>query len=226
MATFTIKPIRIRGRKAESVEDLADAIIDESDEHVRRTPLAHDDQREDFQLSCDALNYWRMRRRLDEEEIATDLETVERPLIERICKIRGYDPEEFGFALSATKDRARTAFGLSPLEQACLRGRNAGFRLLVEELQNSEIATAIAATAWSLQQEAERANILLPIEQLRAVLNRRKIVISGAVRRLVECGVFELVTERYHTGRAREYRFVGEPGVQFELGRSDDEDDC
>jgi len=48
--------------------------------------------------------------------------------------------------------------------------------------------------------------ILLPIDQLRTLLEQRKIVVSGAVQRLVEGGVIAYADKSYHTGKAREFQ--------------------
>lgn len=58
--------------------------------------------------------------------------------------------------------------------------------------------------------------ILLPIDQIRNLLGQRKIVVSGAVQRLVEAGVLAYADKTYHTGKAREYRFVGVEGKHYE----------
>jgi hypothetical protein len=222
-AAFQIRSLRLHGRDIQTLSDLARCILDESNDHVRRTPLTAEAQLEDFQMSCDALNFWRMLLRLQEERFTGNLDDVRQELKELICEQRGYEADEFEFALVATKDRPRSAFGLGRLEQAYLRSQRVLFRLLVSELKDSQIATDIAAIARQLQLEIGNSNILLPIEQLRIVLSRRKIVISGVVRRLVDCGLIRMVNEKYHTRRAREYLFVGEQGKHFEIGQTNED---
>ena len=38
---------------------------------------------------------------------------------------------------------------------------------------------------------------------------QRKVVVSGAVLRLVEAGLLKFINEHYHTGKAREFYFSG-----------------
>ena len=47
-------------------------------------------------------------------------------------------------------------------------------------------------------------------------MEQRKIVISGAVQRLLEAGLLEFADKNYHTGKAREFRFKGVEGEHFE----------
>jgi hypothetical protein len=48
------------------------------------------------------------------------------------------------------------------------------------------------------------------------MLEQRKIVVSGAVQRLVEAKLLDYADKTYHTGKAREFRFVGIEGEHFE----------
>ena len=47
-------------------------------------------------------------------------------------------------------------------------------------------------------------------------MEQRKVVISGAVQRLVEAGLLEFADKSYHTGKARQFRFKGVEGEHFE----------
>lgn len=219
---ISIPCIRVLGREVQTVDGLAECLAQESDEFVRKSRISDEDQRADFQLSCDALNYWRMHRRIREERPSVDSEEIDDALCEAICRIRDYAKSDFELALSATKARVRSSFGLGPLEEAHMRSKKAGFRLLIPDLSSSETATDVAAIAWQLQSDLGDRNILLPIEQVRAVLERRKVVISGAVLRLAETGVLRIADAKYHTRRAREYRFVGVLGQHFQVGETNE----
>jgi hypothetical protein len=84
------------------------------------------------------------------------------------------------------------------------------------DVAKSELATAIAGIARELQLAVgDGKTIYLPIEQLRQLLGRRKTVVSGAVLRLVKSGVIDMVNSKYHTNKAREFRFVGVAGEDF-----------
>jgi hypothetical protein len=69
--------------------------------------------------------------------------------------------------------------------------------------------TEIAAIALQLQRLQKEKPILLPIDQLREMFNQRKVVVSGAVLRMVEAGMLKVVDGKYHTGKAREFVFSG-----------------
>jgi len=77
------------------------------------------------------------------------------------------------------------------------------------------VPTTIANIALMLATIQDGDPILLPIDQLRGILQQRKIVISGAVQRLVEAGVLEFKDMNYRTGKAREFRFTGKASEHF-----------
>jgi hypothetical protein len=56
----------------------------------------------------------------------------------------------------------------------------------------------------------------LPIDHLRRFLEQRKVVVSGAVQRLVDARPLDYADKTYHTGKAREFRFLGIEGEHFE----------
>ena len=104
-------------------------------------------------------------------------------------------------ALLATKSRARLPFGWTALDLARFRARQEPVRLLDGELTHSRLATEIAAIAFQLQRLQKEKAILLPIDQLRAMFSQRKVVVSGAVLRLVKAGVLKVVDGKYTRAR-------------------------
>tara|TARA_R110002111_G_scaffold107056_2_gene165493 strand:+ start:75937 stop:76626 length:690 start_codon:yes stop_codon:yes gene_type:complete len=214
--------LRINGHTIKTTEDLAQCIIEESQKHIERLSLTDEDKRMDFQISCDGLNLWRLLKRLKEESSSFPIEEIKKKLLELICQKRNYEIDEFLSAIVATKDRPRSALGLGPLEEAFLRSQKSGFKLIVPGLIESKISNDIAAIAYELQKDLGRSNILLPIEQLRVILGRRKVVVSGTVKRLVDAGVVEMVNEKYHTKRAREFRFSGIKDTHYKVGQADE----
>ena len=133
-----------------------------------------------------------------------------------ICRIRAYDPDDFESALVATKGRARLPFGWTALDLARFRARQEPIRLLDGELANSRLATEIAAIALQLQRLQKEKPILLPIDQVREMFSQRKVVVSGAVLRLVQAGILKVVDGKYHTGKAREFFFSGVEHEHYE----------
>lgn len=89
-------------------------------------------------------------------------------------------------------------------------------RLLDHQLAGKRVPTVIAGIARQLQLLQGADPILLPIDQLRTMLEQRKIVVSGAVQRLVEAGLLAYADKSYHTGKAREFRFTGVEGEHYE----------
>lgn len=133
-----------------------------------------------------------------------------------ICSARNYEPDDFDSTLHAVKNRARVPFGWTTLDLAWHLCRREPIRLLQADLADKRVPTMIAGMAYHLQKHQERDPILLPIDQLRSILQQRKIVVSGAVQRLVEAGILEFANQSYHTGKAREFRFVGIQGKHYE----------
>jgi len=129
---------------------------------------------------------------------------------------RGYDGDDFDSAIQATKGRARLPFGWTALDLAWKLVQKEPIRLLDPHLDGKRVPTAIAGVARQLQLLQGAEPILLPIDQLRAMLEQRKIVVSGAVQRLVEAKLLDYADKTYHTGKAREFRFVGIEGEHFE----------
>lgn len=209
-------PFVVDGSLVSDIPELAQSVVIASDTQVEKTRLANDEEAEDFQLSCDALNYWRALLRLQEESPDMDVDSASAHLRDLICQERGYDIEELDLALEATSRRARSPLGLDPLKLAFTRATQRPIRLLDQELASSEVATTIAGVARQLQiDRGADAVILLPVDQIRSLIQRRKIVVSGALLKLVDRGVLRYVNERYHTRRAREYRFVGVYGTDY-----------
>jgi hypothetical protein len=168
-------------------------------------------------ISTDALNYWRMVWRCSVEwgtlVAASDIAAAIR---NAVCVARDYDADDFDSAVEATKGRARLPFGWSALDLAWRLARQEPIRLLDPQLSGKRVPTAITGIARQLQLLQGADPILLPIDQLRAMLEQRKIVVSGAVQRLLEAKLLDYADKTYHTGKAREFRFVGIEGEHFE----------
>lgn len=205
------------GLLAERPSDVVRIILRATEKQVVEKAIADPEAREEFTISSDALNFWRVAWRCAAEWATPALdEAIAREIKVGICLDRGYEPDDFDSALHATKGRARLPFGWTALDLAWRMTRGEPLRLLSPELANRRVPTAIASIAWHLQSLQGDAPILLPIDQLRALLEQRKIVISGAVQRLVEAGLLEFADKNYHTGKAREFRFKGVEGEHFE----------
>ena len=194
---------------AETPADLAGAVIAASDRQVEVKGIEDPVGRDEFGISSDALNFHRIVWRCT-EELGQEFDArVGRQIKAEICRLRGYDPDDFESALLATKGRARLPFGWTALELARFRARQEPIRLLDGELAHSRLATEIAAIALQLQRLQKDKPILLPIDQLREMFSQRKVVVSGAVLRLIEAGILKVVDGKYHTGKAREFFFSG-----------------
>ncbi len=202
---------------ASAPADLVRIILRATDKQVSERAIGDPAGREDFVISSDALNYWRVAWRCSVEwetpildpAIATEVKVG-------ISTAREYDPDDFESALQATSARARLPFGWTSLELAWQRTKRGPIRLLSPDLANRKLPTNIAGIAYYLQLHQGEEPILLPIDQLRSLLEQRKIVVSGAVQRLVEAGIVAYSNKNYHTGKAREFRFVGIEGEHFE----------
>lgn len=198
--------------------DFTRFIIDLTDKQVAHHPTTDDDDQAEFRIACDAFNFWRIMLRLCQDN---GLATIEHPFLDQIighiCADRQYDPDDFASALEATKHRVRHPYGLQPLEVALERARTHPIKLIDESISRSRACSEIAAIAWQLQKSEGDRPIFLPIEQLRRILRLRKLVVSGAVRRLMKCGILESINSAYSRGKAREFRFVGRQGIDFEL---------
>jgi len=197
--------------------DLVYVILQATEKQVAEKAIADPEGRDEFAISSDALNYWRVAWRCAVEWATTGLdEAIAREVKEGICCARGYAPDDFDSALHATKGRVRLPFGWTALDLAWQMTCRDPLRLLDPKLADRRVPTAIAGIASHLQVLQGKGSILLPIDQLRALLEQRKVVISGAVQRLVEAGLLEFADKSYHTGKARQFRFKGVEGEHFE----------
>ena len=133
-----------------------------------------------------------------------------------ICAARNYEEDDFDSAIQATRGRARLPFGWTALDLAWRLAQKHPIRLLDPQLAGKRVPTAIAGIARQLQLLQGEEPILLPIDQLRALLEQRKIVVSGAVQRLVEAKLLDYADMSYHTGKAREFRYTGVEGEHFQ----------
>jgi hypothetical protein len=211
-------PIDIgNGELIGSVDQLAEAIVSASEAYAEKLPTQDFGDVEDFQIASDALNVWRALWRL-REEYGVDLEADARPvLIENICSRREYEIEEFELALEATSNRPRCPFGLDPLKYAYLRSQKHPFTILHGEINDSvsRIVLMIAINLRALNRSNQR--VLLPIEQLRLLLGCRKLVVSGAVQRLMRHNLLKEVGPKAHTGKAREFLVMATEGEDYQL---------
>ena len=199
---------------AETPAEMAAAVIAASDRQVEVKGIEDPVGRDEFGISSDALNFHRVAWRCAEEWGPQGFDTLlGRQVKAELCRLRGYDPDDFESALLATKNRARLPFGWTALDLARFRARQEPIRLLDAELAHSRLATEIAGIALQLQRLQKEKPILLPIDQLREIFSQRKVVVSGAVLRLVEAGIIRFVDGKYHTGKAREFFFSG---VEYE----------
>ncbi len=208
---------------AHTPADLVAVILDATDKQVEAKAGINDEVRADFRLSSDALNYARIAWRCA-EEWATGIfhPSLGRQVREGICTARSYDPDDFDSALQATGKRARLPFGWTAVDFALRRSKLRPIRLLVPELAGKPVPTAIAGIALMLQEIQGGEPILLPIDQVRGLLQQRKIVISGAVQRLVEAGILAFEDKTYWTGKAREFRFSAVEGEHFAFAETSD----
>jgi hypothetical protein len=133
----------------------------------------------------------------------------------RICKKRGYDPEEFDAALIATRRRPRLPYGWTALDLAIRRLRTRPVRLLNADLETSRYAKGILGLAVHLQEIQGDDSILLPVEQVREILAAKKVVVAGTIMKLIDLGLLELTKPEYNTGSAREFRFKGVEGEDY-----------
>lgn len=204
------------GLVATRPSDLVDAVLQATDKQVTAIAIADPEGRDEFTISSDALNYWRLAWRCAVEW--SDLALLGGILDEveaGICAAREYEPDDFESTLQAVKGRARVPFGWSALDLAWHLCQKEPIRLLAPGLAGKRVPTSIAGIAYHLQIHQEADPILLPIDQIRGLLQQRKIVVSGAVQRLIEAGVLVYADQSYHTGKAREFRFVGVEGEHF-----------
>lgn len=213
-----IQPITLGEVVATTPEALAAVILAESDKQVEAKALVDPDVRTEFALSCDALNYTRVAWRCAVEWGTRRLdEAIDQRVRVLICAKRGYDLDDFDSARQATSRRVRLPYGWSAIDFALRQANENPIRLLHADLAGKKLPTTIANIAYRLSLIQDRDPILLPIDQLRSFLHQRKIVVSGAVQRLVEAGVLGFQDKNYRTGKAREFRFTGKSSEHFEL---------
>jgi hypothetical protein len=215
--------IALGEKLARTPDDFAEVILSESDKHVEgkakeANALANPEVRAEFQLSCDALNFMRIRWRCNFEwETRSFDEVVGQRVREIVCAKRGYDLDDFDSALHAMVPRVRLPYGWSAIDFAFRQSQKEPIRLLQPDLAGKKLPTTIANIAYRLSRIQDKDPILLPIDQLRNFLQQRKIVVSGAVQRLVEAGVLGYRDKNYRTGKAREFEFQGKSGEHFEF---------
>jgi hypothetical protein len=213
-----IRPLDLgSGLIASKPSDFVDVILKATDKQVTEKGIAEAEAREDFVLSTDALNFWRIAWRCSVEWGTRGFdEQLSNEVREGICTARGYEMDDLDSAIQATKGRVRLPFGWTALDLAWMLAQREPLQLLDPSLAGRRVPTAIAGIAYHLQLFQDKEPILLPIDQLRLLLKQRKIVVSGAVQRLVEAKILDYADKSYHTGKAREFRFVGMSGEQFE----------
>ncbi len=126
-------------------DDVAEVILVESDKHVEgkvaeakskgASAFENPDVRFEFQLSCDALNFARIRWRYNVENETRNFEEVAGGRVrEIICEKRGYDLDDFDSALQAVLSRVRLPFGWTAIEFAFRQAEKEPIRLLQPEL--------------------------------------------------------------------------------------------
>jgi len=218
MAEHHMPPI-ILGKDlvASTPSGLADVILSVSDAQVASKGIEDPDGRDEFDLSTVALNtnrvLWRCRIEWkDHSSLPAIVEEIKR----EVCARRGLELDDLDSAIEAVSNRTRLPFGLTALDLAWRQAELFPIRLLHPDLAGKRVPTAIGNIAYYLNLQQEGKNILLPIDALRAILQQRKIVVGGAVKRLVEAGLIVCVDEKYYTGKAKEFRFVGVEGEHYE----------
>ena len=211
MNPTTLDPDDASARKS---SHLADVIASATDEQTAKKDLKSVEAVSDFRLSSDALNFHRVEWRLREEWGEVDATLMER-LKARLCRRRGYEPEEFEAAIIATRKRPRLPFGWTAMDLAQRRSQTLPIRLLDGSLEASRYAKGIIGLAIHLQKIQGDEPILLPVEQVREILKAKKVVVAGTITKLVEMGLLEMTKETYNTGSAREFLFKGIKGKDY-----------
>ena len=169
---------------------------------------------EDFRLATDALNFHRVEWRLREEWGAVEPSILAR-VSQKVCRARAYEPEEFDAALTATRGRPRLPYGWTAMDLAARRLSTRPIRLIDEDLDSSRYAKGVIGLAVHLRELQKDAPILLPVEQVRAILAAKKVVVAGTITRLVDLGLLEMTKSSYNTGSAREFQFRGVEGKDY-----------
>jgi len=208
------------GVTAGGVSDLVDALTAESDRQVEEKAFQDAGQIDEFRMACDALNCWRMYLRfveeLQQETLDEETQKVFRDLCRRVAQTRKYSQDDFQSALLATHERTRLPWGFNSLRLAHGRTQRNPLQLLHPDLADAPLPTVLAGIAHELTQMQRGSDpILMPVDSLRALLGQRKLVVGGAIMRLVQAGLLEQTSKRHGTGRAREFRWRGVAGKDF-----------
>lgn len=205
-----------------NVQDIADVIIAESERQVEEKILPDESATEDFRISCDALNLWRLRLRFCEELGLKTFDDVNFPILNEavsvLCTKRGYSLDDFSSAQLAICQRVRSPWGYTSLRLAHSRALRCPIRLLADGLQDASLPALIAAMArqLTLLNRVGGGVILLPVNSLRSILRQRKVVVCGVLTRLMRAGIIQMVSKGYGLGKAREFRFMGQRGIDYE----------
>jgi hypothetical protein len=218
MAEHHMPPIDLgKGLVAASPSELADMILSVSDAQVLAKGIEDPAGRDEFDLSTVALNTNRVlwRCRIEWKNLPS-LQAILEEVKREICARRDLELDDLDSAIEAVSNRTRLPFGLTAIELAWRQAHLSPLRLLHPDLAGKRVPTAIATIAYYLDLQQEGKNILLPIDSLRAILQQRKIVVGGAVKRLVEAGLVVCVDEKYYTGKAKEFQFIGREGEHYE----------
>jgi len=202
-----------------SSDEIVIVIVRATSSQIADKSLPDEEAAADFRLSTDALNFHRIVWRIREEQGEVQQKLMGN-VRTKLCRKRGYDVEEFDAALTATQERPRLPFGWTALDLAQHRLAARPIRLLNPELEASRYAKGIFGLALYLQEIQKEEPILLPVEQVRELLVAKKVVVAGTIKRLVELGLLEMTKAEYNTGSAREFRFRGVEGKDYEGERA------
>ena len=216
-----MKPIQFNPEQppVSSSDEIMLVIVKATNAQIADKKLPDEEAVADFRLSTDALNYHRILWRIREEQGELQQKLIEN-VRTKLCRQRGYDPEEFEAALIATQDRPRLPYGWTAMDLAQQRLESRPIRLLNPELEASRYAKGIFGLALYLQEIQKDEPILLPVEQVRSLLVAKKIVVAGTIKKLVELGILEMTKVEYNTGSAREFIFRGIEGKDYEFERA------
>ncbi len=211
-----MKPIKLNSdaTPVSSSDQIVLVILRATNAQIADKKLPDEEAVADFRLSTDALNYHRIEWRIREEQGKLEQKLMGN-VRTKLCRKRGYDAEEFDAALIATKERPRLPYGWTTMDLAQRRLTARPVRLLNPELEASRYAKGIFGLALYLQEIQKEEPILLPVEQVRAMLSAKKVVVAGTITKLVELRLLEMTKSTYNTGSAREFRFRGKEGKDF-----------
>jgi hypothetical protein len=218
MAEAYMPPINLaKDITVDSPSGLADVILSVSDAQVASKGIEDPVGRDEFDLSTVALNTNRViwRCRIEWKDFPSLPEIIE-GIKREVCARRGLELDDLDSAIEAVSNRTRLPFGMTAIDLAWRQAQLFPIRLLHPDLAGKRVPTAIANIAYYLDVQQDGKNILLPIDALRAILQQRKIVVGGAVKRLVEAGLVVCVDEKYYTGKAKEFQFIGIEGQHYE----------